>query len=201
MNLRIFCVSLISVVSATFMQAVADSSDNDYSDSPNSNVRYALSQVTKGVSGYSETVSGVISCIKGTFNKEVWLGVSTYYTDPMRVLSSSQIELCGNRWGMALSMKSGDSNMVQFAGSFSFMTLGRKYLIGLYTLENGMYYPIPMPGEYTAVNGVFTGVEEIEADNDKPVEWYDLSGNRVESPSKGLFIKRQGRVMEKVLVQ
>ena len=201
MNLRVIFVLIISIVSSSFVQSVAETSDNDYSDSPNSNVRYALSQVTKGVSGYSETVSGVISCIKGTFNKEVWLGVSTFYTDPMCVLSSSQIELCGNRWGMALSMKSGDSRVVQFAGSFSFMTLGRKYLVGLYTLENGMYYPIPMPGEYTAVNGVFTGIEEIEADNNESVEWFDLSGNRVESPSNGLFIKRQGRVIEKVVVQ
>lgn len=47
-----------------------------------------------------------------------------------------------------------------------------------------------------------TGVEAIEAeDNEAEVEWFNLQGVRVENPAAGLYIRRQGNKVEKVVVK
>lgn len=46
------------------------------------------------------------------------------------------------------------------------------------------------------------GVAEINAaDNNAPVEYYNLNGIRVENPSNGLFIRKQGGNVSKVIVK
>ncbi len=44
-----------------------------------------------------------------------------------------------------------------------------------------------------------TGLENIDAE--APVEYYDLRGLRVDNPSGGIFIRRQGSQVSKVLVK
>jgi len=47
-----------------------------------------------------------------------------------------------------------------------------------------------------------TGVEAVAADNsDAPVEYYNLQGVRVAEPANGLYIRRQGNTVTKVLVK
>ena len=46
-----------------------------------------------------------------------------------------------------------------------------------------------------------TGVDEIAIDENAPVEYYNLQGVRVENPANGLYIRRQGKVVTKVLVK
>lgn len=51
-------------------------------------------------------------------------------------------------------------------------------------------------------NGSFTGIENVVADeSDKPVEFYNLQGVRVANPANGIFIRRQGSTVSKVLVK
>ncbi len=51
-------------------------------------------------------------------------------------------------------------------------------------------------------NNTPTGVEAIEAeDNEAEVEWFNLQGVRVENPAAGLYIRRQGNKVEKVVVK
>ncbi len=54
-------------------------------------------------------------------------------------------------------------------------------------------------------NGKTTGVEEIEAaaaaDENAPVEYYNLQGIKVKNPSNGIFIKVQGSKVSKVLIR
>ena len=46
-----------------------------------------------------------------------------------------------------------------------------------------------------------TDVEDVVGDNsDAPVEYYDLSGRRVEHPTSGIYIMRQGDIVRKVVV-
>lgn len=55
-----------------------------------------------------------------------------------------------------------------------------------------------------AVNadGTTTGVESVEAEEaDAPVEYFNLQGVRVMNPDKGLFIRRQGNRVEKVMMK
>ena len=49
--------------------------------------------------------------------------------------------------------------------------------------------------------GIQTGISEINADANAPVEYYNLQGVRVAEPANGIFLKRQGSKVEKVLVK
>lgn len=54
-----------------------------------------------------------------------------------------------------------------------------------------------------AANIGISGIEDITVNNDNnaPVEYFNLQGIRVENPSNGLFIRRQGNKAEKILVK
>lgn len=55
-------------------------------------------------------------------------------------------------------------------------------------------------GNYiVTINGATTGVEGIEIDANAPVEYYNLQGVRVDNPTKGLYIMRQGDKVVKVV--
>ena len=55
-------------------------------------------------------------------------------------------------------------------------------------------YTFEVPGDATAIESV--EMEEVEA----PVEYYNLQGVRVANPEKGLFIKKQGKKVTKVIL-
>lgn len=50
-------------------------------------------------------------------------------------------------------------------------------------------------------NGVPTGVEDVTVDENAPVEYYNLQGVRVANPENGIYIRRQGSKVSKVLVK
>lgn len=66
------------------------------------------------------------------------------------------------------------------------------YDSGEYVEEVKMIY-----GEYAQ----FSGLDDIAADADAAVEYFDLQGRRVENPASGLYIRRQGSKIAKVLVK
>ena len=43
-----------------------------------------------------------------------------------------------------------------------------------------------------------TGIDGIVAEENAPVEYYNLQGIRVENPANGIFIRRQGNKTTKV---
>ena len=47
----------------------------------------------------------------------------------------------------------------------------------------------------------FSGILDIEADSNTPVEYFNLQGIRVDNPTPGLYIRRQGTKTEKVIVK
>ena len=51
-----------------------------------------------------------------------------------------------------------------------------------------------------AIKDVVTGIENVEAEVDAPVEYYNLQGIKVANPSNGLFIKKQGNKTTKVIL-
>lgn len=46
-----------------------------------------------------------------------------------------------------------------------------------------------------------SGIADIEADENAPVEYFNLQGIRVENPAAGIYIRRQGSKVTKVLVK
>lgn len=49
--------------------------------------------------------------------------------------------------------------------------------------------------------GSVSGIESIEADSNEAVEYYNLQGIKVANPENGLFIRKQGNTVSKVLVK
>ena len=49
----------------------------------------------------------------------------------------------------------------------------------------------------------YAGIEDIVADDnsDEQIEYFNLNGVRVENPQNGIFIRRQGSKVEKVIVK
>ena len=45
-----------------------------------------------------------------------------------------------------------------------------------------------------------SGVENIEAEDNAPVEYYNLQGVKVVNPENGIFIKKQGNKVTKVIL-
>lgn len=46
-----------------------------------------------------------------------------------------------------------------------------------------------------------SGLQDIEADENAPVEYYNLQGVKVENPESGIYIRRQGSKVEKVVIR
>ena len=53
---------------------------------------------------------------------------------------------------------------------------------------------------YVFYNDIMSGVAEISVDADAPVEYFNLQGMRVEKPAKGVYIKRQGAKVSKIIL-
>lgn len=84
------------------------------------------------------------------------------------------------------------------------------------TLEDGVDYYVIIPAAlfrlsstYNAANeqivlhynNGMSGIDRVEADANAPVEYYNLQGVRVDNPSAGLYIRRQGNKATKVYVK
>ncbi len=67
-------------------------------------------------------------------------------------------------------------------------------------LEN--YFGAPGVKNTEYVSGLPTnGIADIVADENAPVEYFNLRGIRVENPENGLYIRRQGNKVTKVIVK
>ena len=54
---------------------------------------------------------------------------------------------------------------------------------------------------FTKETSAGSGVAGIEADENAPVEYYNLQGVRVANPEKGLYIVKQGNKVEKRVIK
>ena len=73
------------------------------------------------------------------------------------------------------------------------------HYLGVFTMptENNAHETIAK-----AIIGKSSGINGITADDDNaPVEYYNLQGLRVKNPENGIFIRRQGKKAEKVLIR
>ena len=70
--------------------------------------------------------------------------------------------------------------------------------IGVYTdVTDATKYALPT----LYVDKTSTGITNIEADTNAPVEYFNLQGVRVENPENGLYIRRQGNKVSKVIIK
>ena len=73
-------------------------------------------------------------------------------------------------------------------------------VIDNYTVKLYQYVPGQLAAQYT-FSLITTGIEgDAVIENETPVEYYNLQGIKVENPSGGIFIKKQGNKVSKVLL-
>lgn len=85
-------------------------------------------------------------------------------------------------------------------------TASYAYVKSTYTLTPGNYMLYRRGSTmrcfgFTWVAGDTSAITEIAADENAPVEYFNLQGMRVENPANGLFIKRQGSKVSKVIIK
>lgn len=67
-----------------------------------------------------------------------------------------------------------------------------------FDLKSTSYHLEANDGNLVLVSGDLSGISAVVADENAPVEYYNLQGIRVENPSNGIFIRRQGTKTTKV---
>ena len=75
----------------------------------------------------------------------------------------------------------------------SLVLVERLYKEGMLVTAEAPMFRITLPES--------AGIDDITVDNDAPAEYFNLQGVRVDNPSNGVFIRRQGTKTEKVIIK
>ena len=92
-----------------------------------------------------------------------------------------------------LYVSAGESVSTKASGNFSQAAVGSKYMAAVYSGQTQLTDAI------TFTVGSMSGIADIDAADNAPVEYYTVDGMRVDSPGKGLYIVRQGSKASKVM--
>lgn len=79
---------------------------------------------------------------------------------------------------------------------FKYLKCGIEGYSNEFNLTGDQYFVIDLSQTESAVSDI-----AVEDESNMPVEFYDLQGRRVENPASGLYIRRQGSRVSKVLVK
>lgn len=91
-----------------------------------------------------------------------------------------------------LFIEEGKSVTTMASGNFSQGVVGSKYMAAVFSeqqLSEIVYFTV----------GSYSGIADVDADDNAPVEYYTVDGIRVDRPEKGLYIVRQGSKISKVI--
>lgn len=165
--------------------------------------------VTPPVEDNSVTV-GSLTCnpgsiiLEGIFGSSdnIYTDVKVTNTDANRYLS------CGSNTGAITVTKLEDWNET-YGGTLR-LTLNTNFSQGIGTHNSFVAveckhqaeekYRIEIGTTVILTEGDTTAIEEVEAEEEVPVEYYNIQGVRVVNPEKGLYIKRQGNKVTKMIL-
>ena len=92
-------------------------------------------------------------------------------------------------------------NEICFDAANNMYVFGRGVGLAVYTLAQEAPKAVtPAKASYVILGGELTGIEDVEFDENAPVEYYNLQGIKVANPEKGIFIKKQGNKATKVVM-
>ncbi len=86
------------------------------------------------------------------------------------------------------------------AGNFYCGNGSSEYVKGFAVPRANNVYATPAASKYALYIDEATAIGEINVDVNAPVEYYNLQGVKVENPSNGIFIKKQGSKATKVVL-
>lgn len=137
-------------------------------------------------------------CVKGVINEECAANAVGGQLQTTATITSSNIVLGGEDGSLiGVALPSGTTrtqlNIADNPGN-----VGKEVIIKG-TLE--VYFGVPGVKNTEYISGL-SGVENITVnDENAPVEYFNLQGVRVADPGNGLYIRRQGNTVEKVIIR
>lgn len=132
---------------------------------------------------------------KAVYIEDYPAGVNLGYGDAS-ILSMAYINLCN---GMTKDEISALKLFGELSGreitfpENSLVLVERLYKNGMFVSSPAKMFRITLPES--------AGIDDVAADNDTPVEYFNLQGVRIDNPSNGIFIRRQGHKSEKVVIR
>ena len=99
-----------------------------------------------------------------------------------------------------ISLDINEEILLSFKGAFEEAIIGKEYTMAL------RRYDVTNKSQVWGKQVKFTlvadksGVENIEAEDNAPVEYYNLQGVKVVNPENGIFIKKRGNTVTKVIL-
>ena len=92
-------------------------------------------------------------------------------------------------------------NQIRFDAANNMYIYGRKVGLAVYSLPQEAPKAVtPAKASYVILGGELTGIEDVEFNENAPVEYYNLQGMKVANPEKGIFIKKQGKKATRVVL-
>lgn len=127
-----------------------------------------------------------VQCVSGYFFGSVTAAIFNYSTQSYITEFDSNI----------FSVEEGQAAWATATGMIPGASIGSKYLLAVF---NGNKQ---ISGGVVVTIGVSSGIDSVEIDgNEGEAEFFNLQGVRVDNPSGGIFIRRQGGKVEKVVVK
>ena len=132
---------------------------------------------------------------KAVYIEDSPAGVNLGYGDAS-ILSMAYVNLCN---GMSKEEISALNLFGELSGreitfpDNSLVLVERLYKEGMLVTAEAPMFRITLPES--------AGIDDITVDNDAPAEYFNLQGVRVDNPSNGVFIRRQGTKTEKVIIK
>lgn len=147
------------------------------------------------VSGSTYTATGVEFKAEGT-NTMCWFNITDYMGSTWDDLNAG-----ANRYGAAAEndpVTAGSTvNIVKYAKDVNASGCNSWTIApGKYNIEANLSTMKLTVSSYTP-----SGLTELEADEDAPVEYFNLQGLRVENPTRGMYIRRQGSRSSRVYIR
>ena len=91
------------------------------------------------------------------------------------------------------------TGVVEYDGTYGYPLLYTESQMDFYDQDKQVPFLLKEFSDYVNV----AGVENVAVGNDetKPVEYYNIQGVRVQNPTSGLYIVRQGSKVSKVVIR
>ncbi|MBD5213881.1 MAG: hypothetical protein HDS75_03530 [Bacteroidales bacterium] len=150
---------------------------------------FTLDGDLKNIDPSSMKFSAKVSCTEGYFGRNLSVVIFPY--------TSGTVSSVGFFTSPDLFIAEGEETSFTAGGVFAAGEPSKRYIALVF---DGQTQVTPSSQAIIFTVGRTSGVDSVEAD-DEPVEYYNLQGVRVDNPTSGLYIRRQGTHATKVIIR
>ncbi len=165
-----------------------------------------------GVVFTSQEIDLTMSKGEGSDNPRWWLNGTEpdiYYN--VRIYKNNTATISANRNGYKLksvTFKQRDTNWNAGNSADSGTLDGKVWTAAEDAITTSVKFTFAGASRFNCIDVVYvedenatSGIEEVGADENAPVEYFNLQGVRVANPEAGIYVRRQGSKVEKVYIK